>query len=108
MRGSDSPRMIFVILLFFMFVFFFQFDNLSETNFFHKFKREPFPYVQTLYSVIMNIGINHCQKYFKVARTSFPRARARQTSYARGPTREESKTNVATVCFVRERLFSPL
>ena len=44
----------------------------------------------------------------KVARTSFPRARARQTSYPRGLTREESKTNMAVVCFVRERLFCPL
>ena len=45
---------------------------------------------------------------FKVASTSFPRARARQTSYPRGPTREESKTNMAAVCPVRERLFCPV
>ena len=52
----------------FFFVFVCLFFVFSSTTFpkrisFINFKREPFPYVQALYSVIMNIGINHCQKY---------------------------------------------
>ena len=43
-----------------------------------------------------------------MARTSFPRALARQTSYPRGPTLEESKKNMAAVCIAHERLFCPL
>ena len=59
-EGFRFSRNDFCNTSFFLFLFVCFFFSVRQPL---NFKREPFPYVQALYSVIMNIGINHCQKY---------------------------------------------
>ena len=60
---DDFCNTSFFLFLFVCLFFFFSLTTFPKQISFIDFKREPFPYVQALYSVIMNIGINHCQKY---------------------------------------------